>query len=143
VSQKHDKITAIIDEFRGQDMDPHYLGFIACFNRQQYFEAHEVLERIWLPQRQGANGSYYKGLIQLAGAFVHLQKNRLGPAFALFKLAESNLEKYPAAHERLDLARTLGMIAHWQRQLGSSGINPFSPVTAPILRLELSPERRN
>ena len=83
MSHKHAKITAIVDEFQGQDLDAHYLGYFACFNRQLFFEAHEVLEQIWLPQRHGPNGAFYKGLIQLAGAFVHLQKNRSGPAAAL------------------------------------------------------------
>ena len=50
------------------------------------------------------NGNFYKGLIQLAGAFVHLQKNRLRPSAALFKLAQANLVQFPAFHEQLDLA---------------------------------------
>src|ERR1019366_7026896 len=84
-----------------QNYDPQYVSFFECFNRQRFFEAHEVLEALWLPQRQGPNGLFYKGLIQLAGAFVHLQKNRLGPAVALFALAQTNLQKYPANHEGL------------------------------------------
>ena len=47
-----------------------------------------------------ANYGFYKGLIQFAGAFVHLQKDRLRPAAALFKLSRSYLEKYPIHHER-------------------------------------------
>ena len=135
MSHKHDKITAIVDEFQGQDLDPHYLGYFACFNRQLFFEAHEVLEQIWLPQRKGPNGSFYKGLIQLAGAFVHLQKNRPGPAAALFKLAEANLGRYPSPHNRLDLENVLARIADWLRQLESNSMNHLSPATAPNLLL--------
>ena len=76
-----------------------------------------MLEDLWLPDRHGANGNFYKGLIQLAGAFVHLQKNRLHPSAALFKLARTNLEKYPAPHEHLDLKFVLGLIADWLRML--------------------------
>jgi len=36
-----------------KDYDPRYLGYFECFNRQCFFEAHEVLEALWLPQRQG------------------------------------------------------------------------------------------
>ena len=76
-----------------QDYDPRYLKYFECFNQQRFFEAHDVLEALWLPQRQGPNGSFYKGLIQLAGAFVHWQKQRPGPAVALFKLARTYLQQ--------------------------------------------------
>ncbi len=98
---------------RMQNYDPHYLSYFECFNEQRFFEAHEVLEALWLPQRQGPNGSFYKGLIQLAGAFVHLQKNRLGPAVALFKLAQGNLRQYPATHEGLAVNDVLNLIEDW------------------------------
>src|SRR5476651_1404317 len=107
----------MIESFQGRELDAHYLGYFDCFNRQLFYEAHDVLEDLWLPDRHGANGDFYKGLIQLAGAFVHLQKNRLRPSAALFKLARTNFEKYPASHEHLNLQNVLGMIADWLRQL--------------------------
>jgi predicted metal-dependent hydrolase len=107
----------LIAACRGQGLDPHYLGFFRCFNSQLYFEAHEVLEELWLPQRRGPNGDFYKGLIQLAGAFVHLQKARSGPALALFKLAESNLRRYPRVHEGLSLAEVLSLIVSWRKRI--------------------------
>ena len=42
-------------------------------------------------QRHTPNDGFYKGLIQLAGAFVHLQKDRLRPAASLFRLAQKYL----------------------------------------------------
>src|SRR5882724_6160875 len=107
----------MIDQFRGQELDAHYLGYFECFNRQMFYEAHDVLEELWLPDRKGFNGDFFKGLIQLAGAFVHLQKNRLKPAAALFRLAEANLKKYPARHERLDMPGVLRVIESWLREL--------------------------
>src|SRR5476649_990984 len=103
VSHKSARIAAMIESFRGGELDAHYLGYFDCFNRQLFYEAHDVLEDLWLSDRHGANGNFYKGLIQLAGAFVHLQKNRLRPAAALFKLALANLERYSSPHEELDL----------------------------------------
>ena len=103
----------MIEQFRGQALDAHYLGYFECFNRQMFYEAHDVLEELWLPDRRGVNGDFYKGLIQLAGAFVHLQKNRLKPSAALFRLAAANLRKYPARHESLDLPGILRVIEQW------------------------------
>src|SRR5438046_2060499 len=99
VDHKDPLIQEILTQCRGKNLDEHYLAFFECFNRQLYFEAHEVLEHIWLPQRNESNGLFYKGLIQLAGAFVHAQKSRWGPANALFKLAAENLAKYAPKHE--------------------------------------------
>jgi len=121
MSQKHAKVEAMVDEFRGQDLNAYYLAYFGCFNRQLYFEAHEVLEVLWLGQRQGPNGAFYKGLIQLAGGFVHLQKNRPGPAGALFKLAQTNLGRYPSLHEQLEVARVQQLIDEWLTRLAAEG----------------------
>ena len=77
VSKKSGKIATLIDDCRGKGMDAHYLGYFECFNRQLFYEAHDVLEELWLAQRNQPNDLFFKGLIQLAGAFVHLQKERL------------------------------------------------------------------
>ena len=137
MSHKRDHIAAVTRNFEGQDLDAHYLGFFDCFNRQLFFEAHEVLEVLWLPSRRGPDDAFYKGLIQLAGAFVHLQKNRLGPAAALFHLAHTNLEKYPALHHSLDVPAVLTLISEWLARLepAAPSTNPLSLATAPTLRL--------
>jgi predicted metal-dependent hydrolase len=139
VSQKSARIAAMIESFRGQDLDAHYLAYFDCFNRQLFYEAHDVLEDLWLPDRHGFNGAFYKGLIQLAGAFVHLQKDRLRPAAALFKLAQANIEKYPRPHERLDVAAALALVKTWLGSLESAHFkqNPLTAGNVPKLALEL------
>lgn len=128
----------MIESFQGQELDAHYLGYFDCFNRQLFYEAHDVLEHIWLKDKHGTNGAFYKGLIQLAGAFVHLQKNRLRPAAALFKLAQANLEKYPDKHAGLNVQITLGWIQKWLGSLESAhfAANPLQDNNAPKLALE-------
>ena len=135
MSKKSPKIAALIEGCRGQGLDAHYLGYFACFNQALFYEAHDVLEELWLADRSGPNGAFYKGLIQLAGAFVHLQKNRLRPSAALFKLARANLEKYPARHEHLDVAEVLALVGDWLGQLESSDftVNPLDLGNAPKL----------
>jgi predicted metal-dependent hydrolase len=118
-------------------LDPHYAGYFDCFNRGLFYEAHDVLEQLWLKDRQGPNGPFYKGLIQLAGAFVHLRKERLRPAAALFKLAADNLAKYPAMHEHLAVSAVLALIRHWLAHLERSDFsaNPLNTQAHPSLRL--------
>jgi predicted metal-dependent hydrolase len=129
MSTKKEKMAGMVEQWRGQGGDPHYLGYFDCFNRGLFYEAHDVLEQLWLKDRHGPNGSFYKGLIQLAGAFVHLQKNRLRPAAALFKLADANLKNYPQQHEQLNLRGLRDLIARWLAELEASGFNT-NPLTA-------------
>jgi predicted metal-dependent hydrolase len=142
VSKKSGKIAERIEAFQGGELDAHYVGFFDCFNRQLFYEAHEVLEELWQADRHGPNGDFFKGLIQLAGAFVHLQKERLRPAAALFKLARTNLEKYPARHERLEVAAVLRLIERWLVWLKAGGfsVNPLREHKAPNLGLGLESE---
>jgi predicted metal-dependent hydrolase len=143
MSKKSAKIAALIESCQGHRLDAHYLGYFKCFNDGLYYEAHDVLEELWLAQRSGPNYSFYKGLIQFAGAFVHLQKHtaqcqRLRPAAALFKLARTNLEKYPPTHEHLDVGAVLRLIVKWLAWLEQADfqVNPLLTNPSPQLHLE-------
>lgn len=138
VNHKSVRIAALTESFQGRELDARYLGYFDCFNRQLFFEAHEVLEDLWLPGRHGPNGNFYKALIQLAGAFVHLQKNRLRPSAALLRLALANLEPYPARHEQLNLAAVQLLILGWLVQLEKGGfcVNPLTMHNRPQLALQ-------
>ncbi len=142
MSKKSAKIAALIESCKGRDLDAHYLGYFECFNRGLYYEAHDVLEELWLADKSGPNGNFYKGLIQFAGAFVHMQKHstrqaRLRPALALLKLAHENLQPYPPKHEQLDVAALLRSIENWMDRLEASHFktNPLTPTMAPALHL--------
>ncbi len=97
MSHKSPKIDALLaghPELPG--FNRHYVGFFRCFNAQLYYEAHDILEEVWLPIRSTPQSKFYKGLIQMAGGFVHLQKQQLGPASRLFAFALVNFDPYPA-----------------------------------------------
>jgi predicted metal-dependent hydrolase len=127
-----------------------YRGYFICFNRQEYYEAHDVLEHLWLPLRSGPSpdAPFYKALIQMAGAFVHLQKQylrphhhkdgrRLAPAARLFALARHNLSAYPDFHLGLDLTKLRSLLDHYESSLQASHFtrNPWHPDSAPQLDL--------
>jgi predicted metal-dependent hydrolase len=147
VSHKADRIKQLLEPLAGArgELDAHYLAYFECFNRQLYYEAHEVLEELWLGERSGPNGLFYQGLIQLAGAFVHLQKQRFGPADALFRLAQNNLRLYLGVHQQLDVAHVLELINGWLRTLekGRFSTALLSPEQAPVLRLQQAEARAN
>jgi hypothetical protein len=128
---------------------PYYRAYFRCWNEQQYYEAHDVLEQVWLKSPISAeDAQYFKGLIQAAGAFVHLQKHfehpthpkhgkRLGPAVRLFRLAEKNLAPFGAERHALDLTNFREMLSQYERKIAESDhkVNPWNPVTAPKVSL--------
>jgi len=129
-------------------LDPHYLGYFTCFNRKQYYEAHDVLEQLWL-KTAGADHLFYKGLIQLAGALVHLQKQfqdpghrvhgkRLGPAMRLFRLSEKNLAPYRPFHLHCNTDTLCKLASRLAFSIENSGQqkNPWDPERPPQIQLQ-------
>lgn len=136
MSHKAHKISGLIEGIDSRGHDARYAGYFELFNRGKFYEAHDVLEDLWLPVRKGNDGDFYKGLIQLAGAFVHLQKERLRPAGALFKLARTNLGKYGPRCHHLDLTEVIALIDRNAKRLETSEFlqNPLRE-SAPQLSL--------
>ncbi len=135
----------------GAAYDPCYLAYFGCFNAREYYEAHDVLEHLWL-QGTEENHAFYQGLIQFAGAFVHLKKQRarpahptdgrrLRPAVRLFALASKNLRRYAPRHLGLDVDAILSLADDQTRRIEESEFsqNPWDPATAPELRLDPTP----
>jgi predicted metal-dependent hydrolase len=128
---------------------PFYRAYFRCWNEQRYYEAHDVLEHLWL-NSETADDNFFKGLIQAAGAFVHLQKNfehpthakhsrRLRPAVRLFELAEKNLAPFAPTHHALDLAAFLILLRQTREKIVAADYtaNPWSPANAPKVELNL------
>ena len=137
-THKSPKIEALLDQFEDlPDFNRHYVGYFRCFNAQLYYEAHDVLEEVWLPIRGTEQARFYQGLIQMAGGFVHLQKGRLGPAARLFALALANFEGYPLRHAGIDLDAIRKLCHDHRKAILDSGeaVNPWSAEKAPQLAL--------
>jgi predicted metal-dependent hydrolase len=156
---KGERISQFVHELEGDEVDPSgdvathpfYRAFFRCWNEQRYYEAHDVLEQLWL-NSDTEEDNFFKGLIQAAGAFVHLQKNfehpkhakhsrRLRPAVKLFELAERNLSKFGPRHHALDVLALVNLLRATREKITDSGLklNPWSPENAP--KLELSPRK--
>jgi hypothetical protein len=153
---KRERISQWLAEATGENVNPdladverhpYYLAFFRCWNEQRYYEAHDVLEQLWL-KTKSPDADYFKGLIQAAGAFVHLQKRfehplhakhskRLPPAVRLCRLADKNLSRFAPRHHGLDVAALCKLLSRYADEIVASDytINPWSPETAPKLRL--------
>ena len=137
VNHKTHRLAAFVQSWQGSELEAHYLGFFECFNRQQFFEAHEVLEALWLVRRGTPRDLFYKGLIQLAGAFVHVQKNRPQPASALLEQARGNLQPYGPFCDRLNVAVLIERIGGWLRCVqAGNGSGLLGPGQTPFIELQ-------
>lgn len=146
--KKFDRMEAFVESLHTGDahgLHPCYAGYFTCFNRGEYYEAHDVLEHLWL-QCEDANEPFYKGLIQLAGAFVHLRKQflrpdhpkdgrRLSPAARLFDLAATNLAPFAPRHMALDVTAVIDLAATNAAAIRRSEFsrNPWTPDALPVL----------
>ena len=70
---------------------------IQLFNEERFWESHEALESAWLTA-SGADKEILQGLILLAAALVHLQKNELTVTLSVMRRAESKLSAYHSEH---------------------------------------------
>jgi len=84
-------------------MDDRLLAGVGRFNAREFFEAHEVWERLWL-DTVGNDRGVLQGLIQIAAGY---HKHELGVRAGALKLLASGLQKLAASAEDacgLDLA---------------------------------------
>jgi hypothetical protein len=149
MSEKSSRISVLWEGVDARGRDVRYAAYFHHFNRGDYYEAHDVLESLWLEQgREAKSAAFYKGLIQLAGSFVHLRKHhehpnhrvhgqRLGPASRLLRLAGKNICPYGQEWEGLAIFPILELTRVTIRQLeeGKMELNPWSPLQKPRLGL--------
>lgn len=148
--KKSERISAYVETLAADSdagLDPRYTGFFTCFNRGEYYEAHDVLEHLWL-RTEGADRPFFQGLIQIAGAFVHLRKQflrpdhpkdgrRLRPAARLFALGCRNIAPFSPVHHRLDVREVLTLCEKRVAELtaGDFTRNPWQPGQLPQIEL--------
>lgn len=137
-------------ESENLESHPCYTGWFAYFNAAEFYTAHDVLEQLWL-KTKGDNYAFFKGMIQVAGAFVHLKKHyeqpdhpkhgrRLNPAARLFDLAINNLQSFSPLRLGLNVEGVCrlcrGYADHIRRH--DYGVNPWAPEHSPRIELIVS-----
>ena len=149
VTHKSGWISERVAHLTGQRRDARYLGYFECFNAGEFYEAHDVLEDLWLETRGQPDADFYKALIQLAGGFVHLTMHenpkwpaagpRLQPAHKLMGMARGYLEKYPQIHHGLNRVDVFRLIDIWRGHLEQEQFktNPLHKQPPPILPVPL------
>jgi hypothetical protein len=75
--------------------DPKFLDGVRLLRAREYFEGHDVLERIWAPMPPGPDRDSLQVVIQLAVALEHLRRGNANGCFALWNKAKGKQRKLP------------------------------------------------
>ena len=76
-------------------VDERFKKGLELFNEGEFFEAHDVIEELWLETSDSdPNRDLYKGVIQAAAAIYQFDRGVLSGAYSLYKTAVGYLEKY-------------------------------------------------
>lgn len=111
----------------------------ACdeFNSGLHFECHETLEEIW-QEEHGPVRNLYKGLIQIAAAFVHIDRNNAKGAGRLLATGIGYLEPYVTTGAMgFDVDGIVKSAERAKRELerlGHERLDEFDPRLAPVFR---------
>ncbi len=125
------------------DWPREYREFVHLFNSRDYFEAHEVLEDLWVVEVPPLK-NYYKGLIQAAVALCHWERGNHSGARKLWLSARGYLRSYPPAFEGLRLSQLMQSLEELFQPLLEDPHTPHPPpcrTTHPLLELEEAPVR--
>lgn len=109
-----------------------FLEFASRFDRGEFWESHEVLETPWRVNRS----SFYKGMILLASAWVHVQRGNPRGIVAQLDKAVRHLGPYRPAYLGLDVDSILAHAARCRARVAAH------PVGAPAEWTELAPPIR-
>ncbi|MFQ5767465.1 MAG: DUF309 domain-containing protein [Acidobacteriota bacterium] len=77
--------------------DPRYQTYWRHFRSGRFWEAHEVLEGLWL-ESNPPDKTFYHGLIQAAASLHHLGEGNLAGAEKLAQRARQKLQAFGRAH---------------------------------------------
>jgi hypothetical protein len=96
---------------------------LACYGREEFFEAHEHWELVWL-ELEEPEKSFLQAVIQTTAAFHHFYAgNRIGAA-SLMRRAVRRMELCPEGFGGLNVGRLRAELRAWLAALEGGGAVP-------------------
>ena len=86
------------------------------FNSERFFEAHEAWEHVWLASA-GAEKRHLQGIIQIAAAFHHYQRDNWKGTCSLLKAGLERLGDAPVSHGGIPLEPLCRAAREWVQAL--------------------------
>jgi predicted metal-dependent hydrolase len=123
---------------------------LRLFNAQEWFDAHETWEDIWV-MASGPRKLFYQGLIQCAVVMEHVRRGNPRGVRSVWKTAQSKFVDLPDQYMGLDIRKLLADELHaiegilhlpderFDPQLGRGQTLPYDPSDAPSIVLAFDP----
>lgn len=86
------------------------------FDSERFFEAHEAWEHVWLASA-GSEKRYLQGIIQIAAAFHHYQRDNWNGACSLLQAGLGRLRDSPATLGAIALEPLCRAASEWAQAL--------------------------
>ncbi len=122
------------------DFAKHFLEGIDHFNARRFWEAHEAWETIWLAA-QSDTEQYLQGLIQIAAAYHHVQRQTYRGAPRLFASALKRLDAFPLVYCGLDRTAVDAAARRHRAWLERAAAAPKEPLSEDEYPKLLVPDR--
>ena len=103
-----------------------------CYRTQQFFEAHEHWESVWLTAEEPEK-TFLQGLIQVAAGFHHFHRGNRAGTISLLRSGLRRLDVHPPAFAGIAVAPLCVAIRLWLEALETLPQSPTPPV--PHLQL--------
>jgi uncharacterized protein len=110
-------------------LPPQAIIGIQLFNARQYFEAHEALETAWR-EETGPARELYRGILQVAVAYLHIQRGNYIGARKMFRHCRVWLEPFPDVCQGINIAQLkhdYQAVESMLVRLGPAGLHNIDP----------------
>jgi predicted metal-dependent hydrolase len=103
---------------------------IELFNAGHYWDAHEVWEHEWMPDREGPDAGFFKGLIQVAAGCLHYTRHNRRGAINKWRSGADYLRPYLPEHRGVHLAPLVSAVDGY---LEAMKVNTWPDLTMPAI----------
>src|ERR1700689_1335152 len=100
-----------------EEKDEKFKRGILHFNAQEFFEAHEGWEGVWMGEG-GPEKPFLKGIIQIPAAFHHSLRENPDGAESLLAAGIVKLSRFPARHHGLAIDDLRSAAKRWAGRIG-------------------------
>jgi predicted metal-dependent hydrolase len=101
-----------------KEKDEKFRRGVSHFNAQEFFEAHEVWEEIWLVEAEPEK-TFLQGIIQIAAAFHHYCRENPDGTESLLAAGIVKLSRFPVDHRDLTIGELRSSAKQWARDIGN------------------------
>jgi predicted metal-dependent hydrolase len=104
---------------------------IELFNAGRYWDAHEVWEHEWMPDRKGPDAGFYKGMIQVAAGCLHYGRQNRRGTVNKWTSGAGYLRPYLPTHRGVELAPLVNAVDSYLAAMEGRG---WPELTMPTIR---------